>query len=81
MGRGRRLALLDQATLVWGVYGDAVDREWYVETGMLGGASKQLPPNPLADKIAAHIEQTGRLVVDPELFEQWRKEIAGNPLQ
>lgn len=72
MSRGRRLSLLQQATLVWA---EDLDRDWYIETGNMGGESKHLPANPLADKIAAHIEQSGRLIVDPELFDKWKAEL------
>jgi hypothetical protein len=79
MARGRRLALLQQATLVWA---EDLDRDWYIETGSMGGESKQLPPNPLADKIAQEIERSGKLIVDPELFETWKAELAaGKPPQ
>jgi hypothetical protein len=51
--------------------------------GMVFGTSKKeargagrMPPNPLADLIAADIEANGgKLIVDPDKFERMRKEL------
>lgn len=80
MARGRRLAILDQATAVWAIYEGDLDLGAYIETGSMGHENKTLPPNPLADKIAQEIERTGKLIVDPAKFEQWQKELGnGKP--